>query len=351
MWLRQDVLALLLFELPEVVSLFALEVTLLHGNVTKSFLNTFTHTLTASTYKDAAVQRVDDVPDQIRLVHNLLFHVGSATEVGEDASALVGTKVHKNLLFVGSSGVLSNYAEKLLGWSIGLNIGGPGEELTAGSDEFSGLLVAPDSGPAALGGLHENRLITLEARDHKSVEDFIHRNFIVGGHDANGTTDLEVEDLLWRIVGNIEVEMESSLLGTRLSELASVVNPGWVNIMGRLFFDEEAEEAGSESEPRDTAESVGEEVGRGIEVSWDVLESETQRLEGIVVRQCDLLVLDIVSIAHAASSTTAAPHILSWCLTSDSLNIPGILSNQACGCTAAALERNDGLVFLGVGIV
>jgi hypothetical protein len=87
------------------------------------------------------------------------------------------------------------------------------------------------------------------------------------------------------------------------------------------------------------------------QVGWDVLESKTQRLEGIVVRQSNLLVLDIISVAHAASSTTAAPHILSWCLAGDSLNVPGILGNQACGCTAAAFERNDRLVFLGVGIV
>jgi hypothetical protein len=164
--------------------------------------------------------------------------MGSATEVGEDASTLVGAKVHKNLLFVRGSGVLSNYAEQLLGWSIGLNIGGPGEELTAGSNEFSGFLVTPDSGPAAFGGLHENWLITLEARDHKSVENLFHRNLIIGGHDANGTTDFEVKDLLWRIVGNIEVEMESSLLGTRLSELASVMDPGWVDVMGRVRLNE-----------------------------------------------------------------------------------------------------------------
>jgi hypothetical protein len=87
------------------------------------------------------------------------------------------------------------------------------------------------------------------------------------------------------------------------------------------------------------------------QIGRKLLESKAKRLERIIVGQRNLLIIDAISVTHAASTTTASTHVLSWCLTSDSLNVSSILGNQACRCATTALERDDGLIFLGVGIV
>jgi len=160
--------------------------------------------------------------------------VGATAEVGENASTLVGAEIHENLLLVRGSGVLGNDTEELLGWGIRLNVGGPSEELATRGNELTRLVITPHSRPAALGGLHEDRLITLEAWDHESIQNLIDRDLIVGSHDTNGTTNFEVKNLLRGVVGNIEIKVEGSLLGARLGELTSVVDPGWVDIVGRV---------------------------------------------------------------------------------------------------------------------
>jgi len=164
--------------------------------------------------------------------------VGATTEVGEHAGTLIRAEILKDLLLIGGGSMLRNDTEELLRGSIGLNIGGPGKELAAGGDELARLVVTPHGRPAALGCLHENRLVTLETWDHEGIENLIHRDFIVGSHDANGATNSEVKNLLRRIIGDIKIEMECSLLSTRLGELTSVVNLGRVDVVGRVRLNE-----------------------------------------------------------------------------------------------------------------
>jgi hypothetical protein len=160
--------------------------------------------------------------------------VRATTEVGENASTLVGAEIHENLLLVRGSGMLRNDTEELLGRGIRLNVGGPSEELAPCGDELASLVITPHGRPAALSGLHEDRLITLEAWDHEGIQNLIDRNLIVGSHDTDGATNLEVENLLRRVVGNVEIKVEGSLLGARLGELAGVVDPRRIDIVGRM---------------------------------------------------------------------------------------------------------------------
>jgi hypothetical protein len=160
--------------------------------------------------------------------------VGATTEVGEHAGTLVRAEILKDLLLIGGSSMLRNDTEELLRRSIRLNISGPSKELAAGSDELARLVVTPNGRPATLGCLHENRLVTLKTWDHEGIKNLIHRDLIVGSHDADGATNPEVKDLLRRVVGDIKIEMECSLLSTRLGELTSVVNLGRVDIVRRV---------------------------------------------------------------------------------------------------------------------
>jgi hypothetical protein len=316
--------------------------------------------------------------------------VGTTTEVGEDAGTFIRAEILKDLLLVRGGGMLRDDTEQLLSRSIRLNVGGPCKELTACSDELASLLVTPDSRPTTLGCLHKNRLVTLEAWDHESVKNLINRNLVIRGHDTNGAANLEVEDFLRRVIGNIEIEVEGSLLGTRLGELTSVVDLGRVHVVGRMRLDESRRLNGGIdtliARTRNQIMILGRRGQRGrlrIGIKWDgwvrrrrsrprnwcekdsllghrndasqvgrnLLKSKSEWLESIIVRQRNLLILNVISVAHTASTTTASAHVLSWCLTSDSLNVSGILSNQTCRCTTAALERDDWLFFLGVGIV
>ncbi|KAI6770795.1 hypothetical protein HG531_009650 [Fusarium graminearum] len=164
--------------------------------------------------------------------------VGATTEVGEDAGTFIRAEILEDLLLIRSGSMLRNDTEQLLSGSIRLNIGSPCKKLTACSDELASLLITPDSRPATLCGLHENRLVALEAWDHESIKNLIHRNLVIGGHNTNGTTNLEVKNFLRRIVGDIKIEVESSLLSTRLGELTGVVDLGRVHVVGRMRLDE-----------------------------------------------------------------------------------------------------------------
>jgi hypothetical protein len=86
-------------------------------------------------------------------------------------------------------------------------------------------------------------------------------------------------------------------------------------------------------------------------MSGNVSKSKSKRLVGIVVGKGNVLILDVGPVTHAAGAATAASHKLGPRLSSDSLDVTGVLGNQACRCAAAALEGDDGLIFLVIGFV
>lgn len=72
-----NILARLLLEVPEVLRLRLLQITLGHGHRDKRLFNAFAHALGATAHKDAAVDGIDNIPDQIGLVEHLLLDIAA----------------------------------------------------------------------------------------------------------------------------------------------------------------------------------------------------------------------------------------------------------------------------------
>jgi hypothetical protein len=76
------------------------------------------------------------------------------------------------------------------------------------------------------------------------IHDVIDHHWIVRRADPNSTTNLEVNSAFLWIVCDIDVEMESSLLGSGLCELASavdwcvedVVRRVWLHVLGWTVY-------------------------------------------------------------------------------------------------------------------
>src|SRR5690242_2117503 len=70
-----NVLSIILLVGPELVGFLAAEVALLHRDVDQSFFDALAHTLAATADKDAAIECVDDEPDNVRLHADFILDI------------------------------------------------------------------------------------------------------------------------------------------------------------------------------------------------------------------------------------------------------------------------------------
>lgn len=164
---------------------------------------------------------------------------GACAEVAEGALALGGGEVGENFLFVGLARVFGEETEEGLGGCVRLDICAPAEDLTACGDEFTGLVVAPDCGPAALCGAHEDLLVAHGFRDAEEVENVFDFRVFVLGADADCAAHDEVDHAaLGGVIGDIDVEVVGALLGTGAGELPGVEDRRPVYVVRRVRLDE-----------------------------------------------------------------------------------------------------------------
>lgn len=164
--------------------------------------------------------------------------MGSGPEVAENPLALSRAEEQQDLSLVLCCRMLGQDAQHLLGWWVGLDIRAPSQEIAAGRNKVSGLLITPNCGPASLSCSQLYGLVAQKTWYQEKVEYLVDFGLVIGGGNANGPSNPEVDTLSVWVVGDVNIEVESSLLSTRSSQLACLVQASRKDVVWRMGLDE-----------------------------------------------------------------------------------------------------------------
>jgi hypothetical protein len=118
-----------------------------------------------------------------------------------------------------------------------LHVGAPSKKLSAGGNELSRLILAPDGGPTSRLGLQCHWLVPDELGDAQNIKELVNDFSGVRRAYTDSAAHFEVEASLVRIIGDINVKVVSAFFCTRLRQFAGMIEGRGENVVWRVRLD------------------------------------------------------------------------------------------------------------------